>query len=79
MVDVEVVMIEMDVVDDNGDWKPWWKKFYYYYEKQGVNMENADNISQMLRKWNAIDKDVDSTKFYFKNEQDQMFFMLRWL
>ena len=72
-------MIEMDVVDDNGDWKPWWRNFYNYYENQGIDIGNAYEISRMLQEWNAIDADVDSTKFYFANEQDQTLFMLRWL
>lgn len=71
-------MIEMDVVDSNNNWKPWWRNFCDYYENQGINMGNANEISRVLRKWNAIEEDVDSTKFYFANEQDQTFFMLRW-
>ena len=72
-------MIEMDTWDiDNGQWTPWWKKFYHYYEKQGIDMENTAEISRMLREWRAFEEDVDSTKFYFENERDQTFFMLRW-
>ena len=72
-------MIEMDAWDtDNGQWKPWWRNFYNYYEKQGINMNFTDEISRVLREWNAFEEDVDSTKFHFENEQDQLVFLLRW-
>ena len=71
-------MIEMDTWDiDNGCWQPWWYNFYSHYEKQGIDM-NTDEISLLLREWNAFEEDVDSTKFHFENEQDQLVFLLRW-
>jgi hypothetical protein len=72
-------MIEMDTWDtDNGVWQPWWRNFYNYYEKQGINMNFTDEISRVLQEWNAFEEDVDSTKFHFENEQDQLVFLLRW-
>ena len=72
-------MIEMDVVSDDGrGWKPWWYNFCDYYEKQGVDIGDASEITKLLKKWNAVDLDQDSTKFYFKNEQDATMFLLRW-
>ena len=71
-------MIELDVMNDQGMWHQWWRNFYDYYTSQGINMENEHEITRMLKEWNAIDKDPESSVFYFENERDQVAFMLRW-
>lgn len=71
-------MIEVDVMNNQGTWHQWWRNFYDYYTNQGVNMEDESEITRTLAEWRAIDRDPDSTVFYFENEQDQVMFMLRW-
>lgn len=71
-------MIEMDVMNEYGVWNQWWHNFYNYYVAQGVDMEDNKEITRTLAEWRAIDRDPDSTVFYFENEQDQLLFMLRW-
>ena len=55
----------------------WWENFRDHSESLGYNFDDAENITKALAKWNAIDKDPDSTKFYFENEHDYLLFMLR--
>jgi hypothetical protein len=71
-------MIEMNVVSKYDEWTTWWRNFYDYYVSQGVDMDNEDEITRMLKEWRAIELDQESTLFYFENEQDQLLFMLRW-
>lgn len=71
-------MIEIDVMNDHGEWNQWWHNFRDYYIAQGVDMEDEAEITRTLAEWNAIDKDPESTVFYFENEKDQLLFMLRW-
>lgn len=71
-------MIEMDVMNDYGVWQKWWRNFYEYHNAQGVDMEDDKEITRTLAEWRAIDRDPESTVFYFENEKDQMLFMLRW-
>ena len=71
-------MIEMNVLDDKQVWTQWWRNFYAFYRLQGVNMEDSDEITRVLKEWGAVDLDPESALFYFENEQDQLFFMLRW-
>ena len=71
-------MIEMNVLDDKQVWTQWWRNFYDFYRLQGVNMEDSDEIARVLKEWGAVDLDPESALFYFENEQDQLFFMLRW-
>lgn len=72
-------MIELDVMDERKSWHRWWYNFYNHYIEQGVNMEDASEITRTLALWNAIDdEDPESSKFYFDNEQDYVLFMLRW-
>lgn len=70
-------MIEVDVLNDLGEWHQWWYKFREYYVQQGVDMENEVEITRTLAEWNAIDEDPESTVFYFENEHDHLVFMLR--
>ena len=71
-------MIELDVMNEHGVWNQWWQNFRDYYIAQGVDMENEEEITRVLAEWNAIDRDPESTVFYFENERDQVMFMLRW-
>lgn len=71
-------MIEVDVMNEYGVWNQWWHNFYEYYTKQGVDMENEEEITRTLAEWNAIDRDPESTVFYFEHERDHVMFMLRW-
>ena len=72
-------MIEMDVMlNKDGTWAQWWHNFRDHYEEQGVDMDNEAEITRTLAEWNAVDKDPESTVFYFENEQDHVMFMLRW-
>jgi len=70
-------MIEVDVLNDLGDWHQWWRNFRDYYLAQGVDMEDDKEITRTLTEWNAIDEDPESTVFYFENEHDHLVFMLR--
>lgn len=70
-------MIEVDINRADGRRHNWWENFRNYCESQGHNFSEAENITKALTEWNAIDKDPDSTKFYFENEQDHLLFMLR--
>ena len=71
-------MIELDVMNEHGVWNQWWQNFRDYYIAQGVDMENEEEITRTLAEWNAIDRDQESTVFYFENEKDHVMFMLRW-
>ena len=71
-------MIEVDIDKEGGYGRHhWWENFREYAESHGYNFDNAENITKALAEWNAIDKDPDSTKFYFENENDHLLFMLR--
>jgi hypothetical protein len=71
-------MIAVDVNNEHDEWHQWWHNFRAYYIAQGVDMDNEDEITRVLAEWNAIDKDQDSSLFYFESEQDYVWFMLRW-
>jgi len=71
-------MIEVDVMDNHGVWNQWWENFRDYYINRGVDMNDDDEISRVLAEWNAIDRDQESTVFYFEHERDHVMFMLRW-
>jgi hypothetical protein len=71
-------MIEVDVMNRHREWHPWWRNFRDYYTARGVDMDNDEEITRTLAEWNAIDKDPESTVFYFENERDQILFLLRW-
>jgi hypothetical protein len=71
-------MIEMNVLTDKEVWTQWWRNFHDYYMSQGVDMDDEDEITRMLKEWRAIELDQESTLFYFENEQDHTMFMLRW-
>jgi len=71
-------MIEVNVLSEHDEWHPWWHKFRDYYIAQGIDMENEEEITRTLAEWNAIDKDPESTVFYFEHERDHVMFMLRW-
>jgi hypothetical protein len=71
-------MIELDIDSETGTGrKHWWENFRDYAETQGYDFNEADSITQALSEWNAIDKDPETTKFYFENEHDYLLFMLR--
>ena len=71
-------MIEVDVMNNKGVWHQWWHNFREYYVAQGVDMEDDKEITRVLAEWNAIDRDPESTVFYFEHERDHVMFMLRW-
>jgi len=71
-------MIEVDVMNNKGVWYQWWHNFREYYVAQGVDMEDEKEITRVLAEWNAIDRDSESTVFYFEHERDHVMFMLRW-
>lgn len=73
-----MAMIEVDVVNESGMWHQFWRNFYEYHMAQGVDMENENEITRVLAEWNAIDKDQESSMFYFEDERDHVMFMLRW-
>ena len=73
-------MIRLSVFVDNNrhmDWHSWWVKFREYYESKYYNMDNDDDISRALKEWNAVNI-PNSAEFYFENEKDYTFFLLRW-
>lgn len=59
-------------------WHDWWWNFYNHYTEQGVDMNDAKEITRTLALWNAIDEDPESSEFYFTSEHDYTMFMLRW-
>lgn len=71
-------MIEVDVMNNKRVWHQWWHNFREYYVAQGVDMEDDKEITRVLAEWNAIDRDPESTVFYFEHERDHVMFMLRW-
>ena len=71
-------MIEVDVMNNYGFWNHWWQNFRDYYMAQGVDMEDDKEITRTLAEWNAIDRDPESSVFYFEHERDHVVFMLRW-
>jgi len=71
-------MIEMNVLNSNDEWHKWWWNFTNHYKSIGIDMDNDEEITRMLKEWRAIDAGPDSTLFYFENEQDHTMFMLRW-
>ena len=71
-------MIEMNVLNSDDEWHKWWWNFTNYYKSIGIDMDNDEEITRMLKEWRAIDAGADSTLFYFENEQDHTMFMLRW-
>jgi hypothetical protein len=71
-------MIEMDIDTQIGGGRhKWWLNFRDHCESEGHDFNDAKSITRALEKWNAIDKDPESTKFYFENEHDYLLFMLR--
>ena len=71
-------MIEMNVLTDKEVWTQWWRNFHSYYVSRGVDMEDENEITRMLKEWRAVELDQESSLFYFENEQDHLLFMLRW-
>ena len=71
-------MIEVDVLNRHRNWHRWWLKFLNYYKSQGVDMDDVNEISRLLKEWRAFEKSQSSTVFYVENEQDRLMFMLRW-